>query len=196
MAGEAPEGYLSGFELGVLEEINQARTNPLQYAKYLTDLRRLYHGKKLHRPGQPILITQEGLAALDEAIGYLEAARPIAELQASKGLSKSATAHVDDQTHSGALGHIGSDGSHPWDRINRHGSWKYAAAENISYGQNDARGVVIQLIVDDGTPGRGHRLNIFNPDYRYVGIACGPHRQFGMMCVMDFTGDFAETTGQ
>jgi uncharacterized protein YkwD len=80
--------------------------------------------------------------------------------------------------------------------MNRYGTWQYTAAENISYGDNDARGVLIQLIVDDGTPNRGHRSNIFNADYRYVGLACGPHSHFGLMCVMDFAGGYVESTKQ
>lgn len=193
-AGGPATNYLTAFEQDVLAELNQARTHPGRYAEHLADLRRYYHGRELHRPGEPILLTQEGLPALIEAIAYLETVQPLTELIPSKGLSLGAAAHVIDQARSGALGHGGSDGSEPWDRMNRHGAWQYTAAENISYGNNDARGVLIQLIVDDGTPGRGHRLNIFNPDYRFVGIACGPHSHFGLMCVMDFAGAYAEST--
>jgi len=31
-----------------------------------------------------------------------------------------------------------------------------------------------------------HRHNILNPSYREVGIALGPHRRYGTMCVIDF----------
>ena len=65
-------------------------------------------------------------------------------------------------------------------------------AENIAYGGYSARGVVIQLIVDDGVPGRQHRRNIFNPDYRFVGVACGTHTRLHDMCVMDFAARYAE----
>lgn len=187
-----PEDYLSSLEQGVLDELNHARTQPVRYARHLVELRSYFHGRELRRPGKITLLTQEGLSAFDETIAYLEDAQPVAELFPSRGLSLSAADHVRDQSRKGSLGHVGSDGSQPWERMNRHGSWQAVAAENISYGDNDARGVVIQLLVDDGTPGRGHRLTIFNPDYQYVGIACGPHAQFGMMCVMDFAGDYAE----
>ena len=194
LAGAYATDYLTTFEQEVLAELNQARTDPGRYAEYLANLRRYYHGRELRRPGEVILITQEGLPALEEAIQFLETVQPVEGLIPSRGLSLSAGEHVTDQSRNGALGHGGSDGSTSWERMNRYGTWQYAAAENISYGKNDARGVLIQLIVDDGTPSRGHRANIFNPDYRFVGIACGPHHHFGLMCVMDFAGGYVEAT--
>jgi hypothetical protein len=44
------------------------------------------------------------------------------------------------------------------------------------------------LIIDSGVASRGHRRNIFHPDLAVVGVACGPHRDYGAMCVMDFAG--------
>jgi hypothetical protein len=196
VAGDYATDYLTTFEQKVLAELNHARTDPGRYAEYLVVLRRYYHGRQLRRPGEPVLITEEGLPALDEAIEFLESVQAVNTLAPSRGLSLGAREHVHDQSRSGALGHGGSDGSTSWERMNRYGTWQYAAAENISYGNNDARGVLIQLIVDDGTPSRGHRANIFNPDYRFVGIACGPHHHFGQMCVMDFAGGYEESTGR
>lgn len=76
-------------------------------------------------------------------------------------------------------------------RIESHGEWRAEIGENISYGFNDPRQVVIQLIVDDGVRNRGHRINIFNPAFHRVGVACGPHAGYGSMCVMDFAGGFS-----
>ncbi len=72
------------------------------------------------------------------------------------------------------------------DRIARYGVWLGTMSENIDYGSRTARRVVISLLVDDGVPGRGHRTNIFAPASRYAGVACGPHRTYGVMCVTDF----------
>ena len=62
-------------------------------------------------------------------------------------------------------------------------------AENISFGDSNSekgKRVVLQLLVDDGVPSRGHRKNMFSPDYNAVGIATGPHSKFKSMTTMDF----------
>ena len=58
--------------------------------------------------------------------------------------------------------------------------------ENISYGDDNARNIVIQLLVDDGVPSRGHRKNILNFKFDEVGVSVGKHSGYGSMCVIDF----------
>jgi uncharacterized protein YkwD len=191
VADDAADAYLSPVEREVFDELNLARTDPKQYAEFLAAMRPYFNGNHLAQPGQPILITREGAPAVDEAVDFLRAMQPLPPLIASRGLSLAAQAHVDDQ-QSGAMGHTGSDNSQPWDRMNRYGTWQDGVAENIAYGGYSTRGVVIQLIVDDGVPGREHRRNIFNPDYRFVGVACGTHSRLHDMCVMDFAARYSE----
>jgi uncharacterized protein YkwD len=68
-------------------------------------------------------------------------------------------------------------------------------AENIAYGKLTAPMMVLGFIIDDGIPDRGHRKNIFNPELRYAGVARGDHKQFGIMCVIDFAGEYIEKGG-
>lgn len=77
-------------------------------------------------------------------------------------------------------------------RIGRQVKWTGSIGENIAYGPNDGRDVVLRLIVDDGVPGRGHRANIFSPDFRLAGVACGPHPALRTVCVIDFAGGTAK----
>ncbi len=193
-AVDAADGFLSEAEQAVLAELNLARTDPQRYAEYLSELRPHFNGKQLERPGGIILVTREGVAAVDEAISFLRSTEPVSALRPSSGLSLAAQAHVEDQ-QDGAMGHSGSDGSEPWDRMNRYGTWAGGVAENIAYGGYSARGVVIQLIVDDGVPGRGHRVNLYNPDYRFVGVGCGRHARFHDICVLDFATRYTEVGG-
>lgn len=184
--------YLSQIEKEVADEYNLARTNPRAYAKFLTDTRGYYRGRMLEIPGRVRIMTNEGVAAVDEAIGYLERAAAVGALEPSKGMSRAAKDHVADTGPRGSVGHYGSDGSSPSARINRYGTWRRTSGENIAYGHNIAREIVMQLIVDDGVAGRGHRRNIFNPAYRRIGVGFGPHRQYGHMCVQTLAGEYVE----
>ena len=94
----------------------------------------------------------------------------------------------------GAVGHYGGDGSDPGSRISRYGVVAQGWAENIAYGQRSARAIVVALIIDDGVRGRGHRRNIFNPNYNAAGAAYGPHARYGTVCSIDFAGGYAEGT--
>jgi uncharacterized protein YkwD len=100
--------------------------------------------------------------------------------------------HIRDLRTSGASQHKGSDGSQTWDRVNRYGTWQKIIGENISFGHNKARNIVMTLMVDDGVPNRGHRKNIINPDFRVVGVACGDHPVYRTICVITFAGGYRE----
>lgn len=131
------------------------------------------------------MVTREGTAAVDEAIGFLERQTPLPPLRGSPALDQAAADHADDQARSGAVAHTGGDGSSPSDRMRRYGRWS-ATGEAIAYGPNRAEDVILQLIVDDGVPDRGHRRILFNPVYELIGVACAPHPVWREVCVLDF----------
>ena len=70
-------------------------------------------------------------------------------------------------------------------RVARRGGDPYGG-ENISYGYDTAREVIIQLLVDDNIADRGHRVNLFRDGYVRAGVSCGPHAVFNHMCVIDY----------
>lgn len=184
--------YLSAMEREVLGEINVARTNPLKYAKFAKDLRNSMAGRMIKRPGKPTILTQEGIAAVDEAIGFLRYVHPVTALSPSRGLFMTARDHVRNQGPKGTIGHEDPDGSQINHRADRYGEWTALIGENISYGAETPREHVLALIIDDGVPSRSHRKNIFNPTFRMIGIAIGPHAKFRTMCVIDFAGGYKE----
>ncbi len=184
--------YLSKLENEILQETNLARTAPQTYAKLLADYRNTFSGKLVKRPGEPDLQTNEGTDAVDEAIRFLNKQEPLGALRPSRGMSKAAKDHVRDQGPRGLIGHDGTDGSGIETRLNRHGKWDIRIAENISYGMKTGRSVVIQLIVDDGISSRGHRDNLFGEKFQRAGVACGTHKEFGIMCVQTFAGEYKE----
>jgi uncharacterized protein YkwD len=175
----------------VVREMNLARQHPDIYACYLEELRTRFRGDFLVLPGRTMFRRCEGLAAIDEAIRFLQNARPIAPLIISPGISLAAAEHVTDQV-AGDFGHGGSDHSSPGERMNRHGTSSALWGENISYGKATARDVVIALIIDDGLRSRKHRKNIFNPAFNYAGAAFGPHARYRIVCSIDFAGGYAE----
>jgi uncharacterized protein YkwD len=189
----AGAAYLSAVEQQVIQELNKARTDPPAYAReYLLPLRSLFHGKLLEYPGEVAIQTNEGVAALEEAIRVLSAAAPLPPLSPAKGITQAARAHAADQGKTGATGHTGADRSTLPDRLNRFGRWSKAAGENIDYGNADARRIVPAFLIDDGVPSRGHRTNLMSGDFAMVGVAVGPHPLYGHMCVMDFAGGWLD----
>jgi uncharacterized protein YkwD len=182
----------SVLERGILLEMNRVRSNPAGYAKFLQTWRKRFQGKQARLAPHLFLQTQEGTGAVDEAIRAVRKIRPVSKLRLSAGMSISAREHVAYQGPRGLIGHRGRGGSNPFARINRHGRWWRVAGENISYGPDSAVAVVRDLIVDDGVPNRGHRINMFRADYRVAGIACGYHKIYRLMCVIDYAGDFQE----
>ena len=184
--------YLSPLEKAVVNEINLARTSPKEYLSLLEQFRKFYDGKLLKLPGQTPIQTREGTSAVAEAIRSLRSQTPVSPLSPSKGMSLGAKDHITDLRASGASQHKGSDGSQPWDRVNRYGTWQKIIGENISFGHSKARNIVMTLIIDDGVPNRGHRKNILNADFQAVGVACGDHPAYRTICVITFAGGYEE----
>ncbi len=182
----------SDLEQSVVNELNLARTQPQTYLEFLEVRRTHYDGRYFSLPGDVLLETEEGMAAVDDAIAYLKKVKPAPALILSYGMSRGARDHVQDQGPRGTRGHIGSDGSQPWERIARYGNWQKTVGENISYGEREAREIVISLIIDDGVPDRGHRTNVYNPAFHKVGVACGYHQEYDVMCVTTYAGDFTD----
>lgn len=187
----SPSEYLSDFEQGIIKQTNLARMFPRAYATRLEQLKTHFQGKLLILEEKNILTT-EGVKAVDDAIRFLQAIQPVTPLQPSEGLSRGARDHVKDQGTTTATGHTGRDNSQVVNRVNRYGTWRTIVGENISYGPNNAEEVVMQLIINDGIPNRSHRQNIFNPVYRVMGVACGQHKRYTVMCVMTYADDFTE----
>lgn len=185
-------GFLSQIEKNVIIELNKARTNPARYAESLVEFKRFYLGKYIKIPGKENIITEEGSAAVNEAVEFLESTDPVPPLAVSKGITLAAKSHVNDQGSTGLVSHRGTDNSSPLDRMLRFGKVNGAWGENIGYGDETAREVVMQLIIDDGVYDRGHRNKIFSREFAVVGVGYGVHSSYGTMCVINFSAAYEE----
>ena len=174
----------------VLMELNLARTQPRAYAEQLRRYRAAFEGLVAHEPDEDSdELTDEGVAAVDEAIAFLQRQRPLLPLSPAQALELAAADHAQGQGRDGEIGHDSDDGTSFDQRIERHTAWRGAVAEDISYGEAKPDKVVRQLIVDDGVADRGHRTNIFDPTLQFAGVGCGPHRVYRSMCVIDFAAE-------
>ncbi|MGE3538364.1 MAG: CAP domain-containing protein [Candidatus Tectimicrobiota bacterium] len=176
---------LARLEQELAAEINLARTQPRTYAAFLRSPER---GSRPTGSGSRLASQPD----LDEALHFLQTTTPLAPLALSRGMSAGARDLAHEQGRTGAVGHRGSDGSQVESRVNRYGRWQGQISENLSYGFDDARLMTLSLIIDEGLPERGHRLNLFDAQARVLGVACGPHPAVQVVCVMTFSDDYTE----
>ena len=180
-----PHNY-THLETEVFGALNKARVDPKGMAVDLHDLIPFYRGKLFQRPEQPTPVrTNEGVGAVDEAIADVASRAALPELMLDPLLTAAARDHVNDQSHSGYVGHEGSDGSTVESRVARYAWWRVSLSENIDYSPAVHGSWVIEsLLIDDGVADRGHRANIYSTTAKLVGIACGPHPRYGGVCVI------------
>jgi uncharacterized protein YkwD len=187
--------FLSPLEQQIVNEMNLARTEPQKYAAFVEDFKKYYKGNQLTLPGRnQALLTGEGIAAVDEAIGFLRTAKPLPAMSINRGMSLAAKDHARDLAFKGIQGHRGSDGSSPNARLDRYGRWEGVVGENIVYDVSTAREIVIGLIIDDGTANRGHRRNIFDPNHLVTGVSITDSPANGARCVLNYATGFQERT--
>ena len=105
----------------------------------------------------------------------IEALALINQYRASKGLgkvsldttlTKIAKTHSNDLAKHDRISHYGSDGSNPWDRVERSGYRPQLAAENVGTGQ-----LSIKEVMQGWKDSPGHNKNLLLPDAKHIGIA-------------------------
>jgi len=169
--------FAGAIEQTALRELNLARTQPQAYAAIVAE----------RAPALGI-----SPKATEETVRYLQKQKPVGALTPSAGLTQAALMHVLDTGPRGIKGHRGTDGSRVTHRAERFGKWDRLIGENLIYGKGTPRDWIVALIVDEGIGDRYHRVNIFKPEFRFVGIAAGTHATAGQMMVNDFAAEYQE----
>jgi uncharacterized protein YkwD len=183
--------YLTGIEKDVILEMNKVRRNPKKYAElYIKPTLKYYSGKNYSVPGQITIVTQEGTTAVNGCVSALSSSKSVGLLTAEKGIWLAAKDHAVDQSKTGKTGHNGSDGSNPFQRMERYGGGYTTVGENCAYGPNSGRDIVVQFLIDDGVPSRGHRKNIMNGAFTQTGLSIQTHPQFRYCCVIDYAKEY------
>lgn len=136
----------------------------------------------LKRPNRSTIRTKDGVSAVFECIDFLKSAVPVMPLHWNKSIAMAAKDHVQDIGPKGLVSHSGSekikDGANTRDtnakdRLKKHGSIISCYGENLSFHCIEAKEILISLLVDDGSKSRGHRNNILNSDFNYMGCFTG-----------------------
>lgn len=183
--------YLDEMEKDVVLHLNMARTDPAGYAEdYIEPRIRFFSGTDYLEPGGPIQRTTEGEHAVAECVSDMKDTEPMGVLLPSHAISLASEDQAVDHSETGNRGHTGSDGSTFDTRIERYADWHGTIGEVIAFGPSSGREIVAILLIDDGVEDRGHRINLLNPDFRYVGIAIEEHPEYGYVCVIDFAADY------
>ena len=183
-------------EREMIYEINRLRSNPKSYLQYIEPLlatakkvlKNFGKGDKNYsltftthtadgRETKKIDTTwhytnDEEVKALTTLLNDLKKLKRLSVLQPDSGIYNAARKHAKDQDeHEWKLMHTGSDGSDPWDRITKFSPSMSFGNENIagrSGMEVSARAFVIQLLIDSGIPGYGHRYNILDPQWTHA----------------------------
>jgi uncharacterized protein YkwD len=164
-------------EKEVLKLLNLVRTNPKGFIKsHVNDYLKSN------------TMTQNSYAK--SLITDLKKTEKMSVLQFSDPLTKVARMHAVDMGESGTVGHTSSDGTSFSDRLRNEAKARGTIAENCDYGNNEPLHIVMSLLIDDGIKSLGHRKNILEPSFRWVGIAIEPHKKYRISCVMDFVEKF------
>jgi uncharacterized protein YkwD len=203
--------YMTTDEREMVFEINRLRSNPKSYLVYITPM--LVEAKKRLReygkgPKNYSLtfsstngiersnidttwhfVNEEQVKALSTLVNDLNTLKPLSILLPDSGIYAAASKHAADQReHDWQLAHTGTDGSSPWDRITKFSPNMKFGNENIAGNSAHvkARDIVIQLLVDEGIPGYGHRYNLLDREWTH--IACKGERYHDEMSwwIQDF----------
>jgi len=150
-----------------------------------------FDGMLLKRPGKVTLRTKEGAQAVQEAIAFLQEQTPIQPLRWCPEVMLASKDHAEDIGPKGLIQHDSSNGrTGVKERLRQYGNVVSCYGENLSFHCEDAREVMIQLVVDDGVHNRGHREIIFNSEFNVVGSFTSPHKDFNQMTCVDYCGAF------
>ncbi|MEO1517241.1 MAG: CAP domain-containing protein [Bacteroidota bacterium] len=149
----------------MVDEINLVRTNPQAYIPKIKD----YIQSIRKDPSLSESYKHEEASTARELIFELSRLSPLEALKPHEGLYQCGIAHARDVRQLASMTHIGVDGSYPWDRISDMTDLP-DGNENLVGGGKTIRESVIILLVDSDVPGRGHRLNLLNPKWQYVGV--------------------------
>lgn len=162
--GNASTSTMSSAEQQMIDEINVMRKDPKGYVKHVEE----YINQVKNDAMLDAAYKSEEIATAKELINELKNLNPLPILEPHQGLHRVGITHGKDVQKQGMIGHKGSDGSWPWDRVRRDTELS-DGNENLVAGGNTVKESLMILLVDSGIPGRGHRKTLLEPKWTYCG---------------------------
>lgn len=155
--------YLNAAERAMIREINFARAYPQEYAQLVA----LYLETSSNDGfGLTLSASEAGMELIEE----LKTLKPAGTLLPMECVFKAAKQHATYCEERGFLAHEGRNNSQPYERIPAACSQVTVGNENLVSGTDmSVRMAVMELLIDDGISGRGHRYNLLDPNWKYVG---------------------------
>ncbi|MEM6722898.1 MAG: CAP domain-containing protein [Bacteroidota bacterium] len=158
------EDYLTEVEKRMVLEVNFVRAYPKVYADIIADY------LESASTSWPYLDKDELDAGL-ELIEELRALTPVQILEPKRCVYTAAQKHGKYSQQRGYFSHTGAGDSSPWERIT-------AACSDVSNGNENGAGnsavdpriPVIALLLDAGITSRGHRYNMLDAKWKYIGV--------------------------
>jgi uncharacterized protein YkwD len=148
----------------IVREINLARSNPTEYARFLADM-------------------DFDPADLMETVAFLDTVVPKTPLRPNPGLMQMASAYATDIAASEGL-------DHPLTlrfRADQHMQDENVLLlrELVNAGAQSPRDAVAQFIVNANDPAKSYRKALFGDEFGSIGAALGPHQGYGIVCVVE-----------
>ena len=105
----------------------------------------------------------------------------VAPLKWDDSLAALAESHCEDMIDRNFFAHNTPDGQTPFDRMKAAGITYSSAGENIAAGQSSP-----QNVMDSWMNSPGHRKNILNPDFEYIGVGLARGGSYGIYWAQEF----------
>ena len=173
-------------EYELFKELNEIRKNPESYIEKLQKSLNFYQNNILSKENEIPIPTYEGVEAVKDAINFLSKQDSVQELNYSKEISLSCRDLINDIGPKGLVSHEGAETKNIYNRLEKYCEWDGCIAENLDFGFKTPENIIMNMVVDDGDENRYQRKNLFYPDFKYVGIGAGPHRDYGICVVIEF----------
>ena len=156
--------YLTDTEKEVIQFINLCRLYPAEFADIEV---KKYNGI----PGIKDPSLKKYKASLLKDLAKRE---PCDALEIDKALNDDAKCFAGELSRSNRVGHERKD------------CRERQYAECLAFGNQTAKQIVMEWLIDSGVASLGHRKNCLNSRFGKTGISIAPHREYGKCAVAEF----------